>query len=64
MAFLAHSMPNEDLARLILVLCLQESQYRSLTLEGPDLSLESSLFRRISKLCTRPVGQPQVDTGG
>ncbi len=64
MAFLASSMPNRDSARLILVLGLQESQYRSLTLEGRALSLESFLYRWISKLCTRPVGQPQVNTRG
>jgi hypothetical protein len=64
MAFLAHSTPNGDSARLILVLGLQESQYQSLTLEGCALSLELSLFRRILKLCTRPVGQPQVDMRG
>jgi hypothetical protein len=64
MAFLARSMPNGDLARLILMLGLQDSQYWSLTLEGCALSLESFLNRRISKLCTRPVGQPQVDKQG
>ena len=63
-AFLARSMPNGDLARLILMLGLQESQYQLLMLEGHALSLELSLFRRISKLCTRPVGQPQVDMQG
>jgi hypothetical protein len=64
MVFLARSMPNGDLARLILVLGMQESQYRSLTLEGRALSLESFLYIRFLKLCTRPVGQPQVDTQG
>jgi hypothetical protein len=56
MAFLAPSTSNGDSARLILVLGLQESQHRSLMLEGHALSLESSLCRRILKLCTRPVG--------
>jgi hypothetical protein len=45
MAFLACSTPNGDLARLILVLGLQESQYRSLMLEGHALSLELFLYR-------------------
>ncbi len=61
MAYLARSTPNGDLARLILVLGLQESQYRSLMLEGRGLRLELFLYRRILKLFTRPVGQPQVD---
>jgi hypothetical protein len=39
MAFLARGTPIGDLARLILVLGLTESQYRSLTLEGCNLSL-------------------------
>jgi hypothetical protein len=64
MALLACSIPNGDSARLILMLGLQESQYRSLMLEGCALSLELFLYRRISKLCTRPVGQPQVDMRG
>ena len=64
MAFLARSMPNGDSARIIFVLCLPVSQYWFLTLEGRALSLESFLYRRILKLCTRPVGQPQVDTQG
>ncbi len=38
-AFLARGTPNGDSARLILVLGLTESQYRSLTLEGCNLSL-------------------------
>jgi hypothetical protein len=62
MVFLACSMPNGDSVRLILMLGLQESQYWSLTLEGCALSLESFLYRTISKLCTRPVGQSKVDT--
>ncbi len=62
--FLPCSTPNGDSARLIFVLGLQESQYRSLTLEGRALSLELFLYRQILKLCTRPVGQPQVDTRG
>ncbi len=52
--FLARSTPNGDSARLILVLGLQESQYRFLTLEGRALSLELFLYRQILKLCTRP----------
>jgi hypothetical protein len=43
MAFLACSMPNGDLMRLILVLGLQESQYRSLELEGRALSCHSCI---------------------
>jgi hypothetical protein len=39
MAFLACGTPNGDSSRLILVLGLMESQYRSLTLEGHNLSL-------------------------
>jgi hypothetical protein len=39
MVFLARGKPNGDLARLILMLGLPESQYRSLTLEGRYLSL-------------------------
>jgi hypothetical protein len=40
MTFLAQSMPNGDLARLILLLDLKERQYQSLMLEGCNLSLE------------------------
>jgi hypothetical protein len=61
MVFLGRIMPNGDSARLILVLGLQESWYRSLMLEGCASSLELFLYRQILKLCTRPVGQPQVD---
>jgi hypothetical protein len=39
MAFLARGTPNGVTARLILVLGLTESQYRSLMLEGCNLSL-------------------------
>jgi hypothetical protein len=45
MAFLAQSMPNGDSARLILLLGLQESQYRFPMLEGHDLSLRVILVR-------------------
>jgi hypothetical protein len=45
MAFLAQSRPNRDLARLILLLGLQESQYWFPMLEGCDLSLRVILVR-------------------
>jgi hypothetical protein len=59
-AFLAQSMPNGDSARLILLLGLQESQYRFPMLEGCDLSLRvvhwacwptSSRHARLSAAC-------------